>query len=152
MESERVSRRGGRRGDRRGGRNNYRENYYERNTYSNEIQVVKPTFKQVSDICPEMIGINIKLKVVSLRSDSPNEVYMGDETGTVIVIVAKEEILRRLHEGSSIIVRNGYVQMKQDAFIRLVINEWGKISISDEEFSFTPKKGNNISEVEYTIE
>ena len=146
MESDRRGRRGRGRSNFRGQR---RENYYDRNTYSNEIHVSKPSFKQVSDISPEMTGINIKLKVVSQNN---NEVLMGDDTGSVTVLVYNEELFRRFHEGSSVILRNAYVTMKNDAFIRITTNEWGKISISDEEFSFNVKKGNNISEVEYTIE
>ena len=123
-----------------------------RNDYQEEIRVSKPIFKQVSDICPEMTGVNIRLKVVGAVLDRSPEVLMGDDTGSVVVIVHNPSFRARLHEGSSVIVRNAYVEMKSDAFIRITTNEWGKIEVAEEDLPFTVKRGNNISEVEYTIE
>lgn len=150
MESERRGR--GNRGRRpRRGNNPYRNEYQPHSESYGPVQVSKPVFKQVFDISPEMTGVNIKLKVVSSTSER-KEFLMGDDTGSVIVVVNNENVLQRLREGSSVILRNGFVEMKSDAFIRITTNEWGKISVSDEDFTFTVKKGNNISEVEYTIE
>lgn len=112
--------------------------------------VRKPSFKKVEDIEPEMTGVNVKLLVVGTANRG--EFIMGDDTGTVVVIVNNPELSARLAEGTSVVVRNGYVQMKEDSFIRLVTNEWGKVQVSDERWDFAVKKNNNISEIEYTVE
>lgn len=113
-------------------------------------QVRKPVFKKVEDIEPEMTGINAKLLVVS--SGNRGEFIMGDDSGTVVVIVNDVGLSSKLTEGTSVIVRNGFVEMKEDSFIRLATNEWGKVQISDERWDFVVKKNNNISEIEYTVE
>lgn len=146
MESDRRGRRGHR--DHRGRRGRGRGRPY--GTYD-DIQVRKPEYKHVEDICPELTGVNIRLKV-SGNPGSANEVLMGDQTGNLVVEVENLELRSRLREGASVYVRNGYVKMKNDAFIRLSVNEWGKFEVSEEPFDFVVKKGNNISEVEYTIE
>ena len=110
----------------------------------------KPQFKKIADIEPEMTGINLKLKVAG--PNNRGEVLMGDETGTVIVIVNDASIHNKFTEGTDVFVRNGFVEMKHDAFIRLVTNEWGKVQIAEERFDFVVKKSNNISDVEYTVE
>ncbi|OMJ76362.1 hypothetical protein SteCoe_24304 [Stentor coeruleus] len=120
--------------------------------FSHSVEVRKPAFKTVEEISPEMIGINIKLKVIFLGSNNNREVLMGDNTGSVIVLVYDNSLLQQLRENTSVYVRNGFVEMKNDAFIRLKTNEWGKIEIAEDNFDFIVKKGNNISEVEYTIE
>jgi len=97
-----------------------------------------------------MTGVNVKLLVVGTANRG--EFIMGDDTGTVVVIVNNPELSARLAEGTSVVVRNGYVQMKGDSFIRLVTNEWGKVQVSDERWDFAVKKNNNISEIEYTVE
>ena len=110
----------------------------------------KPEFKKVGDIEPEMTGINLKLKVAG-----PNvrgEVLMGDETGAVIVIVNDASVHSKLTEGTDVLVRNGFVEMKDDAFIRLVTNQWGKVQVAEERLEFVVKKSNNISDIEYTVE
>lgn len=112
--------------------------------------VRKPAFKKVEDIEPEMTGINVKLSVVG--TVNRGEFLMGDDTGTVVVIVNNAEVSGRLVEGTSVVVRNGFVEMKEDSFIRLVTNEWGKVQVSDERWDFVVKKNNNISEIEYTVE
>lgn len=120
--------------------------------YPEDIQPRKPAFKCVEDICPEMTGLNLKLKVASTRTESSNEFLMGDHTGNVIVKLNNASLIPRLQEGTSVYIRNGFVEMKNDAFIRLTVNDWGKIDLADENFDFIVKKGTNISEVEYTIE
>ena len=117
-----------------------------------EIRVTRPSFKQVHDISPEMTGVNLKLKVAGPVLERSPEVLMGDDTGSVVVLVHNPTLRARLREGSSVVVRNAYVEMKSDAFIRITTNEWGKIDLAEEELPFSVKRGNNISEVEYTIE
>jgi hypothetical protein len=141
----------GRRGRRRGPRD-YRNSYTPENRYNNEPVLKKPSFSKVSQIIPEMTGINLKLKVTKIDNAAPSEVLMGDDTGSVLVIVNKQAVFNRLQEGSSVFIRNGFVEMKQDTYIQITTNEWGKIEISEETFEFEVKKGNNISEVEYAIE
>ena len=133
------------------GRRGYQNQYRSRGAFEQDQPLRKPTFKKVSDISPEMTGVNIKLKVVS-RPQNSNEVLMGDDTGNVVVVVKKESLLQSLVEGAFVIVRNGFVHMKDDTFIQLTTNEWGKVEVSPEPFDFSVSKGNNISEVEYAIE
>ena len=119
---------------------------------SSQIRQSKPNFTAVRDIGPEDRGLNVKLKMVSTINERKKEVLMGDNTGCVIVIVNSDSVYARLSEGVPVIVRNGFVEMKEDTYIRMVTNEWGKIEISNEDFNFNVKKENNISEVEYTLE
>jgi replication factor A1 len=110
----------------------------------------KPQFKKVEDIEPEMQGVNLKLKVAG--PNNRGEVLMGDDSGTVVVIVNDSSLHARISEGTDVYVRNGFVEMKDDAFIRLAVNEWGKIQLADERFDFVVKRNNNISDIEYTVE
>lgn len=141
-----------RRGRGRGRNNDFRGRGRRGGNFVQEFEVRKPSFKTVEEISPEMTGVNIKLKVITPGSSSNHEVLMGDSTGSVIVVVHQDSILQSLRENTSVFVRNAFVEMKNDAFIRLKINEWGKIEVAEENFDFIVKKGNNISEVEYTIE
>ncbi|OMJ82654.1 hypothetical protein SteCoe_16576 [Stentor coeruleus] len=141
-----------RRGRGRGRNRGFRDRGGRRGDFSHSVEVRKPIFKTVEEICPEMGGINIKLKVITLGSNNNREVLMGDNTGSVIVFVNDNSLLQQLRDDTSVYVRNGFVEMKNDAFIRLKTNEWGKIEVAQENFDFIVKKGNNISEVEYTIE
>lgn len=141
-----------RRGRGRDSNRRFRDRGSRRGDFSNSVEVHKPIFKTVEEICPEMTGINIKLKVISLGSNNDREVLMGDNTGRVIVVVYDNSLRQQLRVDTSVYVRNGYVEMKNDAFIRLKTNEWGKIDIAEDNLDFIVKKGNNISEVEYTIE
>jgi hypothetical protein len=119
--------------------------------FSGPQPLKKPSFRLVEEVCPEMTGINIRLKVQSQKAEK--EFLMGDNTGSVIVVVNNDAApFGNMREGASVIIRNAFVVMKSDAFINLTVNEWGKVELAAEAFDFTVKKGNNISDVEYTIE
>mmetsp|Transcript_17931 Transcript_17931/g.17924 ORF Transcript_17931/g.17924 Transcript_17931/m.17924 type:complete len:469 (+) Transcript_17931:8-1414(+) len=118
-----------------------------------------PTFTQVGSLEPELRGFNIKCKAASepyqvqvkTRSNTFTawEVLVGDETGCIKLQLPHEEVARTIRTNSSIFVRNGIILMREESFMILLINKWGKVEVSSTDFAFQVNKGNNMSEVEY---
>lgn len=54
-----------------------------------------------------------------------------------------------LKPGSVVEVRNVKVEMFNDAFMRVVVDKWGKIISSSEPANFNVNLDNNLSSVEY---
>lgn len=52
--------------------------------------------------------------------------------------------------GQSLIIRNAKVEMWKN-FMRLSVDKWGLIEISEKKFDFQPNTAKNLSTVEYEL-
>jgi len=126
-----------------------------------QIEKRKPIFVTVDHLKPQTSGHNLKLKVVSVkislekeRIDSSEKIriaecVVGDATGC-ITLTARNEQIQLLSPGKSIIVRNSKIYMFKN-FMRLVVDKWGKIQESPENFNFEVNTKNDLSAVEYEL-
>jgi len=117
-------------------------------------KLTKPKFGKVKGVKPEAKGLNLKLKVVSKEvvADTDGKVFeakCGDETGVVTLRITDGQ-LTTCELGKSIIARNGAVRMIK-GHINVVVDKWGKIEASPEEFTFEIKADNDISKTEYEL-
>lgn len=49
------------------------------------------------------------------------------------------------------IIRNGFVQMVEERFMRLATNFWGKIDFDATDYKFTVKTSENYSGIEFVL-
>lgn len=161
----------GARGNRRGrfnrGRNSYqteerKEDYKQvpRSFNSENKPKAQPVFQKVNDLEPEARSINVKVKAVSdpqiispvsAKSKKLWEVITGDETGVIKLELPDDSFAKTVKTGSTIIVRNGFVDMRDGKFMILATNQWGKLEVSESDLGVTINKTNNVSEVEYEL-
>jgi len=127
---------------------------------SSTIQKTKPVFITINELKPGTHGHNIKAKVVSsnivlekTRSDNTKtriaECLVGDSTGSVI-LTARNDQIDKVQIGKAIIIRNAKVDMFK-GFMRLAVDKWGKIELSNEPANFQPNTDNNLSNIEYEL-
>jgi len=113
-----------------------------------EVKKTKPVVSNVEVIEPDGKNLNLEVKVVSVGAAS--SAVVGDATGCVVFLFNGEAQMSLFKEGASLVIRNAYVKMA-DGFINLVVDKWGKVEVSSEPFTFTPKAEINISETEYEL-
>lgn len=83
------------------------------------------------------------------------EMLVGDETGCILVSARNEQI-DCFQEGKALVFRNAVVDMYQ-GFMRLNVNQWGKISAHPDAVASTPEApaqvntDENMSEIEYEL-
>jgi len=113
----------------------------------------KPNFTQLNELEPEMRSINVKCKAATppKRVSDYWEVLVGDSTACILLNISKQDLAESIKPESSIVVRNGFVLMKDEKFMRLAVNMWGKIEVSAEAFEFAPNTSENLSAVEYEL-
>ena len=120
------------------------------------------SWSKVSDLKPESHSLNLLLLVhsveVIVEKESKltgririGEIVVGDATGSV-VISARNEQIDILSPGTTVIVRNGRIDMF-DGYLRLRVDKWGSLnSYKDQYDDLTPITVNlakNISETKY---
>ena len=66
--------------------------------------------------------INLKLKIIEIDQNR-NCALMGDNTGTVEIVIPTEGLLRTLSIGNIVFIRNSFVEMTEEDYIRLKIND-----------------------------
>jgi len=114
-------------------------------------------FVKVGDLVVGSRGVNVVIKVLSVgdervvvsRRDGSThrvaEALVGDETGTVLMTLWDEDIdLIREREGSTIVVRGGYVGAFGNS-MRLNIGRYGRVEDSEREIEEVNEE-NNLSE------
>ena len=124
------------------------------------VQVSKPLFYKVKDLCPEMTGINVSCEVVEEARNVHSrtfadgkqiniwEILIGDETGSIVLGTIDPGIAKRARVGCAAIVRNGFIKMKDNKFMRLNVDKFGKIEVTSGG-RIRVDATNNLSEVEY---
>lgn len=112
----------------------------------------KAKFTNVAKIIPAAEGLNLKVKVVSVKpSDAASsDVVVGDASGVVTVRLRGEEQVKLGTEGKSLILRNAHVKMV-NGFINMQVNQWGKIEVNEESLDFEPKSSKDVSATEYEL-
>jgi len=119
---------------------------------------LKPvTFGKVSDIQPEMKGLNLLVKVVSVgdvevlqRGDASQEVSVGDASGIVTLRQIGEE-LAGVEVGKIIEVRNAAVRMIK-GYIQVTVGKFGKVAMHKGDTEITPNESKDMSAVEYELQ
>ncbi|GLE01860.1 hypothetical protein PINS_up010698 [Pythium insidiosum] len=126
----------------------------------------KATYVKVKDLTPGTQGHNLVARVVSVKlldekkrfdgtSTRLAEVVLGDETG-VVTFTARNEQIEALPVDTTVVIRNSSADIF-NGFIRLNVNQWGKISRHPDGVASTPeapssvKQDNDISSVEYEL-
>eukprot|EP00029_Vermamoeba_vermiformis_P005185 TRINITY_DN1731_c0_g1_i1.p2 TRINITY_DN1731_c0_g1~~TRINITY_DN1731_c0_g1_i1.p2 ORF type:complete len:141 (-),score=42.68 TRINITY_DN1731_c0_g1_i1:206-607(-) len=120
----------------------------------------KPVFSKVENLKPgqsDRLNVLAKVEKSTVVLDKTRvdgnkirvaEVIIGDETASII-LTARNEQIDLLKPGSLVEVRNVKVEMFNDAFMRIVVDKWGKIIPSSEPANFNVNLDNNLSSVEY---
>lgn len=116
------------------------------------VTLRKATFTNVCDLHPESKGVNLQVKVVSVKevpgANPMAEVVLGDASGTV-TFIARGDHLDLLKEGVSCVMRNSSVRMF-NGHIRLQVDRWGKVEAS-EDFDFEVDTSKDMSSTEYEL-
>lgn len=114
----------------------------------------KPKFGAVSKLNPTSKGLNLKLKAVGDPSKTENgkfyEVLVGDSSGTVMLSLTEAQYEGFKGKMGTVSVQNGAVKMVK-GHILLVVDKWGKVGPSDEEFEGEVNKDKNMSVTEYEL-
>ena len=120
--------------------------------------VEREDLTKVGELGLGLRGVNVVVKVVSKgdvkevysRRDGSthrvSDVLVGDETGSII-LTAWDDVIDRLVEGNTIIVKNGYVSLFRGS-MRLNVGRFGSIEDSDVEIGEV-NLDNNLSERRY---
>lgn len=114
----------------------------------------------VSDLEPESLGDNLKVKVMDVKIlvDRPKfdggrvrvgEALVGDNSGCIILTL-KNEQLDCVSVGDSLEIRNCKVDMFKGC-MRVVVDRWGLIKKAGSEHPFKVNVDNNLSNVEYEL-
>jgi len=117
----------------------------------------KAKFGKVSNIKPDSSGLNLKLKVVGepevveTRVGKFWEVLCGDPSGTIVVSL-REHQKSIATKGAVLALRNAAAKMVNN-HVRLAVDKWGKIEISDEGLDDAVEMANekNVSATEYEL-
>lgn len=124
----------------------------------------QPRYIKVSDLEPDTRAIYLNLKVAKEpelikhlvypdgRETKEWSVLVGDETGLVNLRITTEDISNLLKPGVSLIIRNGFIMMKDHKFMNLATNVWGKIEIISDSHTFEVNSAKNFSQIEYEQE
>ena len=120
------------------------------------------SWSKVADLKPESHSLNLLLLVhsveVIVEKESKltgririGEIVVGDATGSV-VISARNEQIDILSPGTTVIVRNGRIDMF-DGYLRLRVDKWGSLNSYEDQYDdltpITVNLAKNISETKY---
>jgi len=117
----------------------------------------KAKFGKISNIKPDSVGLNLKLKVVGDVSEVDSkagkffEVLCGDPSGTVVVSL-RENQKEFATKDMVIQMRNAATKMVT-GHVRLAVDKWGKIEKSDEPLdeAVLMDEAKNVSAIEYEL-
>lgn len=118
-----------------------------------------PVFSKVTDIQPGKSGYNLYAKILSKtvlidikRIDGSRVVIcdflVGDDTGVIKMRLRNENFIDNLEEGKEIIIRNCKVPIIH-SHIRIQVDAFGKVEISEENKVTDVKQDRNLSEDVY---
>jgi len=120
----------------------------------------QPNFSSLDSIEPESHGYNLKVKVVSSQvvvdktlSDGSRYaralILIADSTACCVFIAINDQV-EQLTVGKTYILRNSKVVMFK-GWMRLEVDEWGKIEPAEIDIPTPPKGFKNMSLVEYEL-
>jgi replication factor A1 len=135
-----------------------------------------PPVIKIADLEPDSHGHNLKVLVTEVKTvlDRPRfdgsrlrvaEATIGDETGSVLftarngerflclklsLIFLKLEQIDFFTVGQSLIIRNAKVEMFRN-HMRLVVDKWGLVEVSEKKYDFKVDSTRNLSLVEYEL-
>jgi len=112
------------------------------------------TFTNIKEVQPQAQGLNLQVKVVSMEpvlgATPMCTAVVGDASGIATLVVKGEAQVGLIKEDASLVLRNASVRMF-NGFVRLQVDRWGKLELSEEAFAFTPNKDHDISATEYEL-
>jgi len=99
----------------------------------------KPDFITINNLTPTSIGVNIRCRVVEVRAVATrprpdgstatvNEATVADSTASIL-LTARNDQTRVVTKGSSLVVRNGKIDMFR-GHMRLTVDKWGLIELA----------------------
>jgi len=117
----------------------------------------RPGFTDVKNLEPELNGLNLKVKLVSLEvvidkklSDGSRYAralgIIADSTGAIVFVAKNDQV--DIKQGQCYSLRNAKITMFK-GWMRLEIDEWGKIEPLTEDIQ--PKTSLNLSKTEYEL-
>jgi len=117
----------------------------------------KPEYIEVKALEPELYGLNLKVKLVSLEvvldkklSDGSRYArglgIVSDSTGAIVFVAKNDQV--DLKQGQNYSLRNAKITMFK-GWMRLEIDEWGKVEPLTEDIQ--PKTTLNLSKTEYEL-
>ncbi|CAH9074813.1 unnamed protein product [Cuscuta epithymum] len=134
----------------------------------------KPVFVKVDSLKPGTNGHTLTVKVISstaIKSSGGGggrrggggrasmsrpappariaECLVGDETGTII-FTARNDQVDTMTPGNTVIIRNAKIDMFKGS-MRLAVDKWGRVEVTEEPANFDVKEDNNLSLVEYEL-
>jgi len=124
----------------------------------------KPQFVPLSSLEPGGTNVNVHVKAMEQpklimekqRLDGSTakqwEVLVGDSSGCMNLRIPKEEVVEMIQEGTSLTVRNGFIEMVNEKFMRLATNIWGKLEVAPSAHEFSANSSVNFSQQEYELE
>jgi len=133
-------------------------------TRSEQDVASQPRFIKVDDLEPESRAVYLNLKVAKepelvkhlVYSDGREvkewSVLVGDETGVANLRVNSGDLASAMKPEVSLILRNGLIIMKDNKFMKLAANIWGKIELVSNPHSFEVNSTRNVSLTEYEQE
>jgi len=124
------------------------------------IKLKPAVFIKVADLEPDSHGHNLQVICADTKTvlDRPRfdgsrlriaEATIGDETGSVL-FTARNEQIDCFTVGQSVIIRNAKVEMFRN-HMRVAVDKWGLIEISERKFDFKVDSARNLSAVEYEL-
>jgi replication factor A1 len=131
-----------------------------------QVELKKPTFLKIDNLKPNDVGVNLNVKVVSVKPKLDrlnldgsrtriNEAVVGDETGCVVFTVRGENQIDVVDTASKkksvLIIRNGKIEMFH-GFMRLAVDRWGRLQeVDGSDLSGDINTDNNKSSTEYEL-
>mmetsp|Transcript_59023 Transcript_59023/g.116089 ORF Transcript_59023/g.116089 Transcript_59023/m.116089 type:complete len:281 (-) Transcript_59023:134-976(-) len=117
----------------------------------------KAKFGKVSDVRPDSVGMNLKLKVVADVKEVEGkigkfyEVLCGDPSGTVVVSF-RDHQKEFAKKDNIVALRNAATKMV-NGHVRLAVDKWGKVEECDEPMDeeVEMSQGKNVSATEYEL-
>jgi replication factor A1 len=121
------------------------------------VEFRKPEYYDVKSLEPELSGLNLKVKLVSLEKVVDQKLSDGsryaralgiiaDNTGSIVFVAKNDQV--DLVQGQNYSIRNAKITMFK-GWMRLELDEWGKVEPLNEEIQ--PKTSLNLSKTEYEL-
>merc|ERR1712083_204532 len=102
----------------------------------------------------EQKGLNFYLKCVktaeAVEGSDVKEALCGDDTGCVVLSLRSDDHVALCKAGALIRVQNAHVRMVK-GHIRLVVDKWSALKVTDSVEFDTVDEKNNVSAVEYEL-
>ncbi|MFW6111385.1 MAG: single-stranded DNA-binding protein [Thermoproteota archaeon] len=123
--------------------------YSKRRTVDTKINKLTPNSRAV-DVKAKVVSKGEAREVTSRKDGSSHrvcDVVIGDETGTVILSLWNEDIVK-VREGDTVEIGNGYVKTFRGK-MRLNVGKYGTLKIAEEPLKAEVNTENKMSERDY---